>query len=392
MVANVNQVVTLREMKDMLRIADEERDHDHMLQAYIYGSVKWFEKITGVTLVNKDFDYPVNIPYGSSIIDVPYTHARFRGTDVLPLPEDYVQLEYGTMDADGEIENADHRYLYQDRETVTVHIVKPTGVNGYYYIRIPQSYRIIPREGSMLNWEDRGEGLWRFQDTGDGEWIWQTLELENLYPTLTTDDQSVIEYGTLDRQLQTEYKERIYLYHNIESHTLYINRPIDDEGSYFIQLPSTYELVSPIEGGPVSWLNFGPNWYVYVPPNQEYDYVWQTIEVRRKDPVSAPANRVINYYAADGTLAKYEVPHDELVEAIEAEYRTLHNGRIYLRNGWRQQTSLAMIPLRRGMIEIDENLKALISVIVQQLYDGYIEIKMTSTLISLLKPYMSMRI
>ena len=392
MVANVNQVVTLREIKDMLRITDEERDHDHMLQAYIYGAVKWFEKMTGVTLVNMDFDYPVNIPYGSNIIDVPYTHARFRGTDVLSMRDDYSEVEYGTLERTGGVESVEKRYLHQDRETVTLHIVKPTNAMGYYYIKIPNTYRIVPQEGSMLDWEPGVDGIWQYQDDSGAEFIWQTLELERIYPQLVTDDYSLFTYGTLDSVGNNiEYQERIYLYHNLESFAIHINQPIDPNGIYFFKLPPTYELVT--ELNPLVWIYDVVNErYWAFDPDQRFNWRWQNFELRRKEQIAPPPNRIIKYYAIDGTLAEYEVQYDELVEAIEAEYRTLHNGRIYLRNGWRQQTSLALIPLRRGMIEVDENLKALLSVIVQQLYDGYIEIKMTSTLISLLKPYMSMRI
>ena len=392
MVANVNQVLTLNELKTILRMADEERDHDHMLQGYIYGAVKWFEKMTSITLVNRDFDYPLIIPYGRHVIDVPYTQARFRGNDVLPVRDDYSEIEYGTLLPTGDVESVEKRYLHQDRETVTIHIVKPTDPMGYYYIKIPDTYRIIPQEGSMLEWERGVNDIWQYQDDSGAEFIWQTIELERIHPQLVTDDYSLFTYGTLDSVGNAiEYQERIYLYHNLESFAIHINKPIDPNGIYFFKLPPTYELVT--ELNPLVWIYDVVNErYWAFDPDQQFNWRWQNFELRRKAPIAPPPNRIIKYYDIANTLREYEVPHDELVEAIENEGRTNHDGRIYLRDGWRSPTCRAVIPLRRGMIEVDENLKALLSVIVQQLYDGYIEIKMTSTLISLLKPYISMRI
>ena len=133
---------------------------------------------------------------------------------------------------------------------------------------------------------------------------------------------------------------------------------------------------------------------------KEYPWIWQNIELEVKGTVVDPESktlRVIRYYNNEGEVVDYEVPIDPIIAAVELQGSTLHQGLIYMPNGFYTEDRsysnyAAIVPITYGLPMVSEDLKDILAVIVQQLYDGYIEIKPTSTLISLLKPYLSMRI
>ena len=118
-------------------------------------------------------------------------------------------LKYGGLDVDGTtVLRTNQRYLYQNQESLLMIVSDPkpelrydTPIDqrGYYYIQIPDEYRI--GEGGPPNgWTDQGGGLLRLQDqlTYKAPWYWLYLDLVRVVPLPTEETGFDVDKATND--------------------------------------------------------------------------------------------------------------------------------------------------------------------------------------------------